>query len=193
MSRCSLPFVRHILLLLFSVASQFWKLWIDIFPALLFSLKPRATEGYSIFYVSYGDAELPSYVHSFRELLLSLLYTIFDVDMEIYQHYSVFNVIRRAACMFCHLKCMCVSHICDNHCCRPRGDRCPEPRLLGEQPPERVQAASLRAATFSRDALSFWEVRWHAWWRGPRCIRVPAGVGLSLHVVLVACYQHCMI
>ena len=63
--------------------------------------------------------------------------------------------------------------------CRPSGDRCPEPRLLGEQPPERVQAANLRAATFTHDALSFWEVRWHAWWRGPRCIRVLAGVGLS--------------
>ena len=25
----------------------------------------------------------------------------------------------------------------------------------------------------------FWEVRWYAWWRGPRCIRVLAGVGLS--------------
>ena len=25
----------------------------------------------------------------------------------------------------------------------------------------------------------FWEVRWCAWWRGPRCIRVLAGVGLS--------------
>ena len=27
--------------------------------------------------------------------------------------------------------------------------------------------------------LGFWEVRWYAWWRGPRCIRVLACVGLS--------------
>ena len=27
--------------------------------------------------------------------------------------------------------------------------------------------------------IGFWEVRWCAWWRGPRCIRVLAGVGLS--------------
>ena len=57
-----------------------------------------------------------------------------------------------------------------------------------------MQCESLRAvgSNITRFARSFWEVRWHAWWRVPWCTRVLAGDGSSRRVVLVACHQCCM-